>query len=689
MRLSWQQALAGLLALACLLHAGAGAGASMDTPTDVRRALHATDFIGSDTIGSDPIGSDPIGLDTCGVGGPCHKSPPPPPPAPRSLARAPPPPPPPPAAPASPPPTPPATPAPSPPAPPPPGRPAVAAAPRAPAPEAERCTTAAQVLATDPDLSMFAQLAEAAGLLPTLGDPNAMFMLFAPNNSVVNASFAGLKLTEAFVLGNPPLLAALARYHVVPDRSLSTSQWTEPTALPTLSPGQLLAVTRLGGPAEAPIWGLGGAIGYPIGQVGDERRVCAGLMWSIDSVLISNAADRLLTAGGNVGAVGAAGGAAGAAGGGGVIVVLAALLLAQGAVATFGHEWDHEKEQSPPVEVIVVPAVVTTVSPNSIFAKKSPPPKKPAFPSIEELIAKHFQKKVVPQSPAPVEVVQIVPAVPAAVPAVPAAVPVAVPAPVPAPVAAPIAAPVAPVVSVAPAAPTPVVSAAPAAPGKAAPTPTVSGAPSAAAGATAAAGAKAAAVASPAPKAPARPATAVTASPSPAPKAPACKTVADTVAASADLTTLGAALRATNAIEALSDPTLTATIFAPTNAAFTSALSALGLTAAQALSPANLPNLQRILAYHIVPNVAAASTDLTNGQTLPTLDEDETLTVDLSGGAVKIKPSAPGAPEATVVQPDIAACRAIVHVIDTVLLPANVAAGASAGAASTAGRKMM
>ena len=54
------------------------------------------------------------------------------------------------------------------------------------------------------------------------------------------------------------------------------------------------------------------------------------------------------------------------------------------------------------------------------------------------------------------------------------------------------------------------------------------------------------------------------------------------------------------------------------------------------------------------------------GQKLPTLNDDQTITVTKSGSSVAFVPSASGAPRANVVQADIKACQAIIHVIDQV-----------------------
>merc|ERR1712037_1022650 len=128
----------------------------------------------------------------------------------------------------------------------------------------------------------------------------------------------------------------------------------------------------------------------------------------------------------------------------------------------------------------------------------------------------------------------------------------------------------------------------------------------------------------------------------------ACMTVAETAAS--------------GLAETLSDPSLEATIFAPTDAAFTQALTDLGLTKEELL--ADTETLTNVLTFHVVPGVAAKSTDLTDGQMLPTLEGSD-LTVDLSmPGKVAINPG-----DVEVIKPDIEACKAVIHVVDKVLVP--------------------
>ncbi len=95
-----------------------------------------------------------------------------------------------------------------------------------------------------------------------------------------------------------------------------------------------------------------------------------------------------------------------------------------------------------------------------------------------------------------------------------------------------------------------------------------------------------------------------------------------------------------------------------------------------ALGPAGIAISQNgtavagLLAYHVVPAVAL-STDLRNGQVLPTLvpDANATLTVSINGTSVRI--IALGS-SANVVTANVRAGNAVAHVIDAVLLPTPV-----------------
>lgn len=126
-------------------------------------------------------------------------------------------------------------------------------------------------------------------------------------------------------------------------------------------------------------------------------------------------------------------------------------------------------------------------------------------------------------------------------------------------------------------------------------------------------------------------------------------------AATPSLSTLVTALRLTGLDAALAAGG-SFTVFAPTNEAFAK-LPAATLNALLA-NPAQLAD---VLRYHVV-GTQVLSTQLTNGQTAPTLLTGRSLTVTLTGGTVRINTS-------TVVAADVRAVNGVVHVIDTVLVP--------------------
>jgi len=135
------------------------------------------------------------------------------------------------------------------------------------------------------------------------------------------------------------------------------------------------------------------------------------------------------------------------------------------------------------------------------------------------------------------------------------------------------------------------------------------------------------------------------------------QTVFDIIANSPNHTTLEAAIRAAGLEGTLSgDGPLT--VFAPTDDAF----AALPAGTVDALLN-DIPALTSILTYHAV-GATALSTDLTDGQTITTVNgKDVTITINTGGVFVN---------DAQVSTPDLVADNGVVHVIDAVLLPPTV-----------------
>ncbi len=137
-----------------------------------------------------------------------------------------------------------------------------------------------------------------------------------------------------------------------------------------------------------------------------------------------------------------------------------------------------------------------------------------------------------------------------------------------------------------------------------------------------------------------------------------------------DLSLLVEALTAANAglVEALSGEG-PFTVFAPTNKAFADLLEVLGdnySSLADFDTQEELDLLVSILTYHVVPEVAAFSTDLTDGQEVTTLN-GATLTIGVNGNGVSVSDTTDDPAHVDI--PDVDASNGVVHVIDKVLLP--------------------
>lgn len=148
--------------------------------------------------------------------------------------------------------------------------------------------------------------------------------------------------------------------------------------------------------------------------------------------------------------------------------------------------------------------------------------------------------------------------------------------------------------------------------------------------------------------------------------------IVEAAQATTELSSLVAALQ--KADESANNDLITAlsgdgpfTVFAPTNQAFVDLLAQ--LDGFDSLDDFNSQELQDLLAviltYHVVSGSAALSTDLSDGQTLTTL-QGSTLEVSTSGG-VFIGDATDN--DAQVTTADVEASNGVVHIIDKVLLP--------------------
>jgi uncharacterized surface protein with fasciclin (FAS1) repeats len=100
------------------------------------------------------------------------------------------------------------------------------------------------------------------------------------------------------------------------------------------------------------------------------------------------------------------------------------------------------------------------------------------------------------------------------------------------------------------------------------------------------------------------------------------------------------------------------TVFAPVNTAF----DALGAdVVASLLEAGNADLLTKILTFHVIPGAAVFSGDLSDGQTVTTL-QGETLTIGVTASGVTVN-------GASVTTADVEATNGVIHLIDGVLTP--------------------
>ena len=145
----------------------------------------------------------------------------------------------------------------------------------------------------------------------------------------------------------------------------------------------------------------------------------------------------------------------------------------------------------------------------------------------------------------------------------------------------------------------------------------------------------------------------------PAAAAPAAKDIVDTAVGAGSFNTLAAALTAAGLVETLKGAG-PFTVFAPTDEAFAKVDKA---TLEALLKPENKEALTKILTYHVVAGkvIAADVTKLTSAKTV----EGSDVAIKVDGSIVMV-----GAAKVTAV--DIAASNGVIHVIDSVLIPASV-----------------
>ena len=134
------------------------------------------------------------------------------------------------------------------------------------------------------------------------------------------------------------------------------------------------------------------------------------------------------------------------------------------------------------------------------------------------------------------------------------------------------------------------------------------------------------------------------------------KTIVDIAVGNPDFSTLVAALQAAGLVETLSAEG-PFTVFAPTNEAF----AKLPAGTVESLL-ADIPALTKVLTYHVVAGKVLAA-DVVTMTSAPTVEGQE-VKIAVVDGSVKLNETS------TVTATDIEASNGVIHVIDSVLLPA-------------------
>jgi uncharacterized surface protein with fasciclin (FAS1) repeats len=144
-------------------------------------------------------------------------------------------------------------------------------------------------------------------------------------------------------------------------------------------------------------------------------------------------------------------------------------------------------------------------------------------------------------------------------------------------------------------------------------------------------------------------------------------TIVQQAQADAQLSTLVEALNAADLAPVLSSSSSSSsfTVFAPTNDAFAKLLTELGVTKEQLLADKTL--LTSVLTYHVLPT-RVTQAEIPPGKAITTV-QGGIFKIDATGPALVITDGRNRKSQITAT--DVPASNGVIHVIDTVLLPAN------------------
>ncbi len=137
--------------------------------------------------------------------------------------------------------------------------------------------------------------------------------------------------------------------------------------------------------------------------------------------------------------------------------------------------------------------------------------------------------------------------------------------------------------------------------------------------------------------------------------------IVDTALAAGNFSTLAVALGAAGLIQTLKGEG-PFTVFAPTDDAFSKIPAE---TLSELLQPENKEKLTAILTYHVVPGRVTSHEAMNLAPGKATTVQGQSLTIKKDSG-LRIN-------DAKVIAPDVEATNGVIHVIDSVLMPATAA----------------
>ncbi len=137
--------------------------------------------------------------------------------------------------------------------------------------------------------------------------------------------------------------------------------------------------------------------------------------------------------------------------------------------------------------------------------------------------------------------------------------------------------------------------------------------------------------------------------------------IVDTALAAGNFSTLAAALGAAGLIQTLKGEG-PFTVFAPTDDAFAKIPAK---TLSELLQPENKEKLTAILTYHVLPGKMTSHEAINLAPGAAPTVQGQSVTIKSNGGLI--------INDAKVIAPDVEATNGVIHVIDSVLMPATAA----------------